>query len=57
MAHSEVLIIPEGTESWNLEDDALMYLDDRKMNVDYMTHNTECVLSNSEELHLINQAN
>jgi hypothetical protein len=36
--------------------DALMYLDDREMNVDYMDHNTVCVLPNSEEPHLINQA-
>jgi hypothetical protein len=54
MAHSEELLVPEGSESWNLEDEALMYLDDREMNVDYMDHNTECVLPNLEEPHLIN---
>lgn len=45
------------TCSWGIRVmDALMYLDDREMNVDYMDHNTVCVLPNSEEPHLINQA-
>jgi hypothetical protein len=56
MANSEELLVLERPESWNLEDDAHMYLDDREMNIVDMDHDKEYVLQNSEEPHLINQA-
>jgi hypothetical protein len=51
--HSEELPVPERPES---EDDVKMDLDDREMDVDYMDRYTEYGLSNTENPHLITQA-